>query len=690
MPKRHLPPARHGRDTGSSHLSRRALFATTAFGVPAAVTALSMAPAVADPSVTDGETRILDVPLIDSELVEADGVQVRDLPEQPATMVGVTWPAESPAPTVHARGLDEDGNWTEWFELESAMDPETGDAAPGTEVAWLGVVSALQVRAEVDGTDVTAEMTAHIITTSEAEADQHVGEFSGPYTSQSQSQQAQQAQPQTMSASAAANPSTPTLPGSTPAFVTRSSWRADEGRTRTTSGRDELKATVIHHTAGTNNYSSGQSASIVRGIHEYHTRTLGWADIGYNILVDKYGRIFEGRSGGLHRNIQGAHATGANSGSWGISVLGNYSSTNVPAAARDAVARLVGWKLLNTFQERVTASSSWTHHQTGKSLNRMFGHRDVNSTECPGARLYGQFDRIRGDAQYYIDTGWRHHLNAFNRAGGAAKLGTVTHSAHSTGSYWVTKLTKGLVLHEGNGAATGYVTEVPGSWKQSWGRPYSGPKQDGDRRIQAFQNGTAAVEGGKVRFVPPTFKDVHPGRVFFLEIEDLADRGVIEGWGTPSNRTFRPNADNLRDAMIVFIYRAMGSPSYTAPRTSPFADVSTDFVFYRELCWAYDEGIAEGWGSGNSRRFRPLVPVKRDAVAAFLYRAAGKPSASASDAAHFTDVPSSHVFAKEIGWLAKTGISRGWDDGTFRPDAHIKRDQMATFVMRWMKHTGRA
>ena len=84
------------------------------------------------------------------------------------------------------------------------------------------------------------------------------------------------------------------------------------------------------------------------------------------------------------------------------------------------------------------------------------------------------------------------------------------------------------------------------------------------------------------------------------------------------------------------------------------------------------------------------MPVKRDAVAAFLYRAAGKPSASASDAAHFTDVPSSHVFAKEIGWLAKTGISRGSDDGTFRPDAHIKRDQMATFVMRWMKHTGRA
>ena len=56
----------------------------------------------------------------------------------------------------------------------------------------------------------------------------------------------------------------------------------------------------------------------------------------------------------------------------------------------------------------------------------------------------------------------------------------------------------------------------------------------------------------------------------------------------------------------------------------------------------------------------------------------------------FSDVPASHVFATEITWLSKAGIARGWDDGTFRPNAFIKRDQMATFMMRWLKHTGRA
>ncbi|WP_422117667.1 S-layer homology domain-containing protein [Brachybacterium sp. UNK5269] len=46
------------------------------------------------------------------------------------------------------------------------------------------------------------------------------------------------------------------------------------------------------------------------------------------------------------------------------------------------------------------------------------------------------------------------------------------------------------------------------------------------------------------------------------------------------------------------------------------------------------------------------------------------------------------MFAPEIRWLANAEISRGWEDGTFRPDAYITRDQMAAFVMRWMDELG--
>lgn len=710
MPQRRRPsvtpdhaPDRHRENAaGGFRLSRRGLFAaTTAAAIPAAAAVTLAPPAVADPTVTDGETRILDVPLADYELVDTDQGQARDLPEQPATMVGVTWPLESPAPVVHARGLSQDGEWTDWFELEIALDPETGDEAPGSELAWLGPVTALQVRATSDEGEPTAEMTAHIVTTSHTEGDDMVGDYAGPYTSQSQTQEAQEsAQPQLMAAaaSAATNATTPTLAPETPGFVTRAGWNANESWTRGTSGADQLKAVIIHHTAGTNSYAANESAQIVRGILSYHAQTLGWADAGYNVFIDKYGQSFEGRGGGLHRNIVGAHARGFNTGSFGISVLGDYSSTSVPAAAREAVARWTGWKLLNTFNERAWGTKSWDVTTTNVrfdvgatvDLAQVMGHRDVNFTECPGDRLYGEFDQIRGRAQYYIDNGWRVHLDAFRSGGGESALGTVVKSAHKSGEYWATILTKGLVLSEGDGAATAYVSEVASSWEPAWGRPVNSPTQDGDRRIQAFENGVAAVEGDSVRFRTSNFRDVAPARVFFLEINDLFahEHTITEGWGFGASREFRPNSDNLRDAMIAFIYRAMGRPSYTAPTSSPFRDVSTDFVFYKELCWAYEEGIAEGWGSGSNRTFRPLDPVQRDAVAAFLYRAADAGDSSTSNS--FVDVPAGHIFAKEITWLAKTGISRGWSDGTFRPDALIKRDQMAAFMMRWMKQTGRA
>jgi len=694
MSHRTLPPESDARPSG---LSRRTLMAATAAAVPAGVAGaavLSAAPALADPAVTDGETRVVDVPLADVELVDADGAQVRDLPQQPGTMVGVTWSNETEAPEVQVRGRLEDGQWTDWEPLETAEDPETGEDAPGTECAWVGVVGALQVRAELDGEDVTEQLTAHVITTSPTTEDTAVARTAG--APQPMSTAAQQDLAATAAAVTMANPATPVLGPGAPSYTSRAGWGANESLVRGTSASDQLRAVVIHHTAGTNSYTSAESAQLVRGILSYHTQTLGWADVGYNVLVSKYGQIFEGRSGGLHRNIVGAHAYGFNTGSFGISVMGNYQSTAVPSAARAAVARLVGWKLLTTFQIKVASTSSWTPGEGTKfpagqtvALPKMFGHRDVNYTDCPGNALYNQFGSLRSEAQRALDGGWKEHLWAFQGAGGSSTLGAVVKSAHQTGKYTATVLTKGLILQESGGNASGHATPFAKQWAASWGRPVKAAAQDGDRRIQVFQSGVAANEGGSVRFRTSNFRDVPSSRVFFLEINDLfAHRNKItEGWGTGSSREFRPNSDNLRDAMIAFIYRAMGRPSYSAPTSSPFRDVPTSAPFYKEICWAFDQGIAEGWGSGGNRTFRPYDPVQRDAVAAFLYRAAGANHQSTAN--DFRDVPRTHVFAKEITWVAAAGIARGWDDGTFRPNALIKRDQMAAFMIRWMKHTGR-
>ena len=105
-----------------------------------------------------------------------------------------------------------------------------------------------------------------------------------------------------------------------PTIITRAQWHAPESiRRAPPSYADGVHLAIVHHTAGSNNYSAGQSASIVRAIMLYHVQGNGWNDIGYNFLVDKYGQVFEGRYGGITRPVIGAHAMGFNAGSVGVS-----------------------------------------------------------------------------------------------------------------------------------------------------------------------------------------------------------------------------------------------------------------------------------------------------------------------------------------------------------------------------------
>ena len=58
-------------------------------------------------------------------------------------------------------------------------------------------------------------------------------------------------------------------------------------------------------------------------------------------------------------------------------------------------------------------------------------------------------------------------------------------------------------------------------------------------------------------------------------------------------------------------------PDYTPPTVSPFADMAPHDGFYKEIAWMHSQNIAHGW---PDRTFRPLQPVQRDAMAAFIYR----------------------------------------------------------------------
>ena len=179
------------------------------------------------------------------------------------------------------------------------------------------------------------------------------------------------------------------------------------------------------------------------------------------------------------------------------------------------------------------------------------------------------------------------------------------------------------------------------------------------------------------------FKDVHPTDQFYTEIEWLASTGITTGW--PDN-TYRPQNNIERGAMAAFFYRMAGSPRVMMPYRSPFKDVDASYPFYKEIVWMYQQGITTGYPDGT---FRPNDSVSREAMAAFFYRQARDYRFYAPRHTSFVDVNGDNLVYTEISWLADRGISRGWDDRTYRPGQAITRDAMAAFLYRYHRIYGK-
>jgi hypothetical protein len=180
-----------------------------------------------------------------------------------------------------------------------------------------------------------------------------------------------------------------------PSIISRAAWHADEAiRRAPPKYAPALQFGLVHHTATPNGYSCAQSASIVRGIEAYHVKGNGWNDIGYNFLVDACGQIFEGRYGGIDRNVIGAHSQGFNTGSVGASLIGNYGSVSPSKAQQDALVKLLAWRLdvghVDPFSFVPYTSGGNSKFRAGSrvTLRAISGHRDTYFTDCPGNALY--------------------------------------------------------------------------------------------------------------------------------------------------------------------------------------------------------------------------------------------------------------------------------------------------------------
>src|SRR5687768_17483833 len=312
-----------------SHL-RRALVAVV---VTAAATILPIRTAWSAPAVRLDE-------------LAADPGEVVDL-THPSSHLGVRWIGEE-TDALQVRWRGEAARWSSWIPVEVAHD--LGDEDADVRLSGL-IVTEDAVDAQVrvlagspDDIEVVAIDTEHgprrLVV-----AKPNAGAQVLPTTTTTS----------VPTTSTTAKPSEP-APVAQPAIISRAQWGADESM----KGSDPpafgpITRLALHHTAGG---EDADPAATVRAIYAYHTKSNGWNDIGYNFLVDSAGRIYEGRYSREYARgevptgettdklgVTGAHIAGNNTGTVGVSLLGNFSGDSRPTnAAVSAAEKVFAWK----------------------------------------------------------------------------------------------------------------------------------------------------------------------------------------------------------------------------------------------------------------------------------------------------------------------------------------------------------
>ncbi|MEA1925747.1 MAG: N-acetylmuramoyl-L-alanine amidase [Patescibacteria group bacterium] len=204
--------------------------------------------------------------------------------------------------------------------------------------------------------------------------------------------------------------------------IPREEWGADEKYRENANGNEDwprsyhgTRKIIIHHTAGS--ASNGETSletnkATVRAIYYYHAVTRNWGDIGYNALVDASGNIYEGRYGThdvmtrsnpaadqiMVLDMEGAHAASYNSGSFGVSAMGDFTDFEIPTDQWDGLKKVLAF-VADSRGIDVQGNSDFLRYDGiwYEDLNNVIAHRDVGATACPGDKLYAKMTAIKSE-----------------------------------------------------------------------------------------------------------------------------------------------------------------------------------------------------------------------------------------------------------------------------------------------------
>ncbi len=318
-------------------------------------------------------------------------LQTSEETTSPFRMVGLSW-AHDPGLTALSGQIRvrTDGRWSGWQPIANS-DLGTDNNTPaqggsgrrdGVDPLWVDHADGVQLEVTSYTGDAPRDLSLDLINPGMSAADVSVTKS-----------------PPVSSASADA---------AEPTILTRAQWGADESiRQRACPSGPEYTGTpqvaFLHHTVTGNGYAPGDVPAIIRSIYAYHVESEGWCDVGYNFLVDAYGRIWEGRSGGVDKAVLGAHTGGFNTDSFGVSLIGTFTTATPPAVMMTATAALMAWKLGLAYDNPVgkatltAAPFDGSRYAAGTnvSFNVISGHRDADQTDCPGSGAYALLPSLR-------------------------------------------------------------------------------------------------------------------------------------------------------------------------------------------------------------------------------------------------------------------------------------------------------
>lgn len=486
--------------------------------------------------------------------------------EAPLTFSAVGFTAPAAAELILMRSSEDGETWSDWSpaafvesidgpdagtdEAQAARAAATGDAGEvlqHTEPIWVGEASHVQI--EVFGTD-AGEVSAEFIDS--------MGLSGGPVERRYDTQLGN-------TADAATDADLD--------VISRAEWGADENWTSgSVHVADEVNLGVVHHTAHAepaeaNTYSEAEAPGILRAMYRYHTKSLGWSDLGYNVVIDRFGNVYEGRRGGFDNGVIGAHARGFNTGSFGVSVIGSFlDGWQASDSALNALEQVLGVKSAI----HGINPTGWTDGMAdGQWRPTIIGHRNVGQTSCPG-RIMEVLPELRVAADGY-----------------AVRFPDVPLSSVHRES---------ILRLADDGVTTGC-------------RLNEFCPEDGLNRAQAS---SFVVRAFGLEPIPGSaFPDVGADGAHASSINVLVEKGWLLG---RADGTFGPWEELKRGQLLTLLARAAGL-ELTRPLTDPYPDVSRDATHAPGIAALKEHGVVGNCGAG---RFCANDTALRDSTASFV------------------------------------------------------------------------